>query len=85
MEKAYDVKALGELILAEAKKEGLPLAEEAVEKLGRAAYVGVKKWAQESAQVSGNKIDDFLARFYDLIDDVVLPQIEKLDLDSDGK
>lgn len=85
MEKAYDLKALGLKIIEEAKKEGLPLAEEAVEKLGKAVYLAVKGWAKESAEVSGTKVDDFLARFYDLIDDAVLPQIEKIDLDQDGK
>ena len=40
MESAYDVKALGEIIKEEAQKEGLQLAEQAVEKLGKAVYAG---------------------------------------------
>lgn len=85
MEKAYEIKALGQMIVAEAKKDGLHLAEEAVETLGKAAYSGMKGWLKESAAVSENKIDDWVAPFYDNIDPFVLPQIEKLDLDGDGK
>lgn len=85
MEKAYDIKALGLKIKEEAAKRGLTLAEEAVEALGAAAYLGTKVWAQESAVLSDNKIDDFIAPFYGHLDGVVLPAIEKLDLDKDGK
>ncbi len=85
MEKAYDLKALGEMIVAEAKKEGLTLAENALEVLGKAAYVGSKNWAKESAVLSPNKMDDFVAPYYDALDAVVLPAIEGLDLDKDGK
>lgn len=85
MNKAYDIKALGEMIAEEAKKDGLTMAEEAVEKLGKAAYFGFKAWAKESAVVSENKIDDFVAAFYDSVDAVALPQIEKIDFNKDGK
>lgn len=85
MEKAYDLKALGEKIVSEAKKEGLSLAEESVEVLAKAAYNAVKSWAKESAVLSENKIDDFVAPFYDQIDPLVLPQIEKIDLDGNGQ
>lgn len=85
MESAYHVKALGEIIAEEAKKEGLSLAEEAVEKLGKAAYVGFKRWVSESATMSENRVDDMLAPAAAFLDPIVLPQIEKLDLDSDGK
>lgn len=84
MEKAYDLKALGQYIAAEAKKEGLTLSEEALEKLGKAGYVGVKQWAKDSAVLSDNKVDDWVAPFYDNMDGFVNPQIEKLDLDGDG-
>jgi hypothetical protein len=84
MEKAYELKALGEMIIAEAKKEGLTIAEEALEKLGKAVYFGSKEWAKESAKLSETKIDDFIAPFYDKIDEFVTPQIEKIDLDGDG-
>jgi hypothetical protein len=85
MEKAYDLKALGQMIVDEAKKDGLVIAEQALEKLGKAVYVGSKNWAKESAVLSSNKIDDVIAPFYDHADPLVIPQIEKLDLDGDGK
>lgn len=84
MNKAYDIKELGQMIIEEAKKDGLTIAEEAVEKLGKAVYNGTKKWAQESAVISETKIDDFIAPFYGQIDQFVVPQIEKIDLDGDG-
>lgn len=84
MEKAYDLKALGEYIAAEAKKEGIPMAEEVLEKLGKAAYVGAKQWAKDSAVASETKLDDWIAPFYDNMDGFVNPQIEKIDLDGDG-
>lgn len=85
MEKAYDLKALGEKVKEEAKKEGLTFAEEAVESLAKAAYKGFKEWMKESAVLSETKIDDFLAPFYDQVDAIVMPQIDKIDLDKDGK
>ena len=85
MEKAYDMKSLGEAIKVEAEKEGLKLAEVAVEKLAKAAYIGTKAWLKESAAVSPQKVDDFIAPFYDQLDVIVLPQIDKIDLDNDGK
>ncbi len=85
MEKAYDLKALGSKIVAKAKADGLSIAEEAAEKLAKAAYMGAKEWAVESAALSANKVDDFVAPFYGYVDGYVLPQIEKLDLDGDGK
>ncbi len=85
MEKAYDLKALGQKIKEEAQKEGLTITEEALEKLGKAVYLGSKSWAKESAVLSSTKIDDFIAPFYDQADAFVVPQIEKLDLDKDGK
>lgn len=85
MEKPYQLKALGEKIVAEAKKEGLHLAEEAVEKLAKAAYLGVKDWAKESAALTPTPIDDMVVKFTDYADSFVLEQIQKLDLDKDGK
>lgn len=84
MEKPYDLKALGNKIREKAKADGLVLAEEAVEKLGKAVYLGVKEWGKESAAISENKVDDFIANFYDQIDAYVLPQIDKIDLDGSG-
>lgn len=88
MESAYDIKALGESIVAEAKKEGLPMAEDAVERLGKAAYNAFKAWVKESAVLSKGgvlaQVDDYLAPFIDQLDPVVVPQIEKIDLDGSG-
>lgn len=85
MEKAYSIKALGGKIAEKAKAEGLPIAEEALEKLGKSVYLGFKEWSKESAALSENKIDDFAAPFLDNLDHIVLPQIEKIDLNGDGK
>jgi hypothetical protein len=85
MEKAYELKALGQKIKEKAAAEGLTIAEEAVETLAKAAYMGTKEWAQESAVLSETKIDDFVAPFYNHADQFVMPQIEKIDLDKDGK
>lgn len=84
MEKPYDLKDLGAKVKAEASKRGLELAESAVEELSRAVYFGFKDWAKESAALSENKIDDLAAKFYDYADEIVLPQISKIDLDGTG-
>jgi hypothetical protein len=83
-DQAYSLKILGEKIVAKAKEKGLTLAEEAVETLAASVYLGMKDWAVESAVASENKIDDFIAPFYSQIDNFVLPQIQKLDLDGSG-
>ncbi len=80
MEKAYDLKALGEMIRAECQKEGIPVLEEAVEKLAVACYFSIKAWAKQSAEISESKVDDFFIPFYDQVDQFVLPQIAKIDL-----
>lgn len=85
MKEAYSLSDLGEMIKAEAAKDGLAMAEVAVEALAKAAYNGTKAWLKESAALSVNKIDDFGAPFIDQMDAFVLPQIEKIDLDKDGK
>ena len=84
MEKAYDVKELGKIIKEEAEKEGLTLAEEAVEKLGKAGWAGVKRFINESAALSENKIDDVIAPALSMLDGLVNTNVEKLDLDGDG-
>ena len=84
MEKAYDLKALGEKIRDHAATEGLPIAEEALEKLGMAVYDGMKDWFHESAVITETKLDDFIVPLWDLADQYVMPQIEKIDLDGDG-
>lgn len=85
MDKPYNLKALGKSIREEAGKDGLNVAEDALEKLGKAVYVGMKKWIMESALMSETKLDDFIVPFLSHIDPFVLPQIEKLDIDGDGK
>ncbi len=85
MEKPYELKALGEAIQVEAKKEGLALAEGAVESLAKAAYNGLKSWAKASADLTPNPVDNILVQAFAFADPVVLPQIEGIDLDGDGK
>jgi hypothetical protein len=82
--KAYDIKALGEAIRAKAEEQGLTLAEEAVETLGKAAWEGTKQWAADSALASENKIDDLVVPFLSTMDKLVEESIEKVDLDGDG-
>lgn len=85
MEKPYDIKALGEMIVEEAKKDGLTIAEEATEKLGKATYVASKKWFAQSAAMTDTKADDLVAGIYNMADPVVMPMIEAIDIDGDGK
>lgn len=85
MEKAYDIKELGNLIAAKAKEEGLEIAEEAIETLGKSAWEGTKDWVKQSAVLSENKVDDVIAPFVDTVDSAVEAAIEKLDLDGDGE
>ena len=75
MEKAYDLKALG----LKLKEQGLPVLENALEESALKAYVAVKEWAKESAVISTNKIDDVVSPFYDNLDPLVLPMIDKID------
>lgn len=83
--KAYDIKALGEAIKEKAAEQGLTLAEEAVETLGKAAWEGTKKWATDSALASENKIDDLVVPFLSTMDKLVEESVEKVDIDGDGK
>lgn len=75
MEKAYDLKALGEKL----KAQGLPIAEEALEAVAGKVYVSMKEWLKESAPLSETKVDDFIAPFYDQLDPLILPLIDKID------
>lgn len=83
--KPYELKDLGEKIIAKAKEDGLEIAEEAVEKLAKAAYYGTKEWFAESAALSQTKVDDIMVPFVNFADSIVIPQIEKIDLNQDGK
>ena len=81
MEKAYDLKELG----LKLKAQGLPIAEEMLEQVAAKSCIAIKEWIQESAVLSENKIDDVVAPFLGHLDQAVLPMIEKLDIDGDGK
>lgn len=75
MTKAYDLKDLGEKL----KAKGLPIAEDMLEKIAGEVYLAVKTWAKESAPLSETKVDDFVSPFYDQLDAIVLPLIDKID------
>lgn len=85
MTQPYNVKDLGLIIREKAAAKGLILAEEAVESLAVAAYEGLKEWFNQSAQLSPNPVDNFIAPAIGYLDGYVLPQIEKIDIDGDGK
>lgn len=85
METPYNVKDLGLIIKQKAEAKGLGLAEDAVETLAIAAYEGLKEWFNQSAQLSPNPVDNFIAPAIGYLDGYVLPQIEKIDLNADGK
>lgn len=71
MEKAYDLKVLGEKL----KADGLVEAEDMAEKV----YSAVKGWLKESAQVSKTPFDNLAFNFLDQLDSMILPQIDKID------
>lgn len=71
MEKAYDLTAL----VAALKAQGLDIAEESAGKL----YETLKAWIQVSAPLSENAIDDIAGAFIGQLDQVVLPQIDRID------
>lgn len=75
MDKAYDLKALGQMMA----DEGLPIAKEALEAAGGKMYIVLKKWLQESAVLSENKMDDIVMPFLGQLDGIILPMIDKID------
>lgn len=81
MEKAYDVKALGEKL----KAKGLVAVEASVEEVGKEVYAATKEWLKESAALSKTTVDDLVVPFIDKLDETVNKAIEGLDLDGDGK
>jgi hypothetical protein len=86
MTKAYDLKSLGERVVAKAKENGVEIAAEIVlEALAKSVYFATKEWLKESAELSESKVDDFIAPFYDKLDAFVLDQVAKIDLDKDGQ
>jgi CO dehydrogenase/acetyl-CoA synthase beta subunit len=77
MEKAYDLKDLAEKL----KAKGLPVLEDTAEKV----YEAVKEWAQESAVVSENKVDDMVMPLaFPMLDKVVVPALNKIDGNKDA-
>ena len=82
MEKAYDLKALGQKLMA----KGLPIAEGALEASALQCWEAVKEWTLESAVMSENKFDDAIAPMaIGAMDPVVQSEIAKVDIDGDGK
>lgn len=85
MEKAYDGKELIKKIQAKAAAKGLTMAEESLEVLAVAVWDGIKEWGNESAVLSPNPVDNFIMPSLNFLDGYIKPQIEKIDLDGDGK
>lgn len=71
MEKAYDIKVLGEKL----KARGLDLAEESVKIL----LQETSAWVVESAAISPNPIDNVAALVLPEVLKVVLEQVDKID------
>lgn len=84
MEKAYDLKVLGQMIVQEAKKEGFTIAEEAVEKLAVSVLEATVGWLLDSAEVSETQADDIIMPFVSHLQGIIKEQIEKIDLDGDA-
>ena len=85
MEKAYDLKALGQIIIEKAKARGLTIAEDLVESLASAVYLGFRDWQKQSAELTPTAIDNMIEGLTVHLDTFVLPQIVKTDFDGDGK
>ena len=82
MTEAYKLKDLGKIIKEEAEKKGLAIAEEGLEELGKSVWIGTKRWVNESAEITPNPIDNFIAPALSQLDGFVNENIEKLDLDG---
>ena len=71
MEKAFDIKALGE----ELKAQGLPLLEDGAEK----AYAALNTWLKKSAAIQGGLVGSILPAALDAVDGYIKAQIDKID------
>jgi L-cystine uptake protein TcyP (sodium:dicarboxylate symporter family) len=71
MEKAYDIKDLGEKL----KQIGLPMAEVAAEQV----LSKVVEWIKESAAISKNPYDDMALIVIPLIEEKIKKAIDKID------
>jgi len=70
MEKAFDLKALGE----ELKGQGLELAEESAKIVVKAVF----NWVEASVKMTPNPYDDFFIMARPQIEEVLNPVIEKI-------
>lgn len=70
MEKAFDLKALGE----ELKGQGLELAEESM----KVVVKGVFNWIEASVKLTANPYDDFFVMARPQIEEVLNPVVEKI-------
>lgn len=71
MEKAYDLKALGEHL----KAKGLVQAEDTVQEIVKETFA----WLKESAAISVNPFDDMAATLYPMIETKIEEQVDKID------
>jgi len=83
MQKAYELKALGQMVWEEVKKDGLELAEKAVKQSLKSSYNGFKRWMSESSVMSENKADDIVVPFLSYIDGMVIGKIDGIKLVKD--
>ena len=75
MEKAYDIKELGDKL----KDEGLDVLED----VSVVILKSVMSWIKESAELSEGKFDDMLVGVLPMIEGYVLEQIDKIDGEED--
>lgn len=78
MDKAYDLKALGQMIVDAVKADGLEIAEEAAEKIAIASCKSVVEWVKQSAALSENKVDDVITPFLAYLEPMIETEIKKL-------
>lgn len=71
MDKAYDIKVLGEKL----KAKGLDMAEESVKILAESVF----EWVEESASISPNIYDDLIKLAMPQIKEVVFKAVDKID------
>lgn len=81
MEKAYSLAGLIEIM----KGKGLPGLEAAAEAEAKIVYEAFKEWFSTSAKMTSNPFDDMVVPFFAQADAVILPKIEQIDIDGDGK
>lgn len=75
MEKAYDLKALGDRL----EKAGIPLLRKSAEETAKVVYKEFKGWLKDSADISPNPYDNMVVASFGIVDNVVDPLIDKID------